>query len=244
MNEMMSRMTKVQSWRGGLIVSCQASAGSPLAAPQVIAAFSRAAERNGAVGVRIDGAANIAAVRESVSIPILGIEKLKSEGFDVYITPTYESAARAASAGADVIAVDGTPRARPNGESCREIISRIHTALKLPVMADIATCEEAIVAVESAGADLIGTTLFGYTKETQSSARPDFELVERLATRLKVPVICEGHMRTTKDVQRAFECGAFAVVVGKVITGIDWLVCQYVAATPGQKQPRTADGSE
>jgi N-acylglucosamine-6-phosphate 2-epimerase len=237
-------MTQVNSWRGGLIVSCQAGGGSPLAHPHIIAAFALAAERNGAAGVRIDGVANIAAVRERVSIPILGIEKIKSEGFDVYITPTYESAARAASAGADVIAVDGTPRPRPKGENCSDIITRIHTLLKLPVMADIATYEEAIAAVESSGADFIGTTLSGYTNETQPRARPNFKLVERLAVRLKVPVICEGHVRSTEDVRRAFECGAFAVVVGKAITGIDWLVRQYVEAAPGRKQRPLAEGDE
>jgi N-acylglucosamine-6-phosphate 2-epimerase len=210
---------------------------SPLARPQILAAFACAAERNGAVGVRIDGAANIRAVRRVVSIPILGIEKLRVEGFDLYITPTYECARRVATSGADVVAVDGTPRARPNGADFRDIVSRVHVELRRPVMADIATCEEAIEAVETAGADLIATTLSGYTRATKSIQQPDFELVRRLASRLKVPVICEGHVRTTEDVRRAFDCGAFAVVVGKAITGVDWLVRQYVAATPGQKQP-------
>lgn len=240
----MDNMRKINSWQGGLIVSCQANPDSPLAEPRMIAALASAAERNGAVGVRIDGAANIAAARQRVSIPILGIEKLKSSGFDVYITPTYESAARAAGGGAEVLAVDGTPRTRPNGEVLREIISRIHEELKLPVMADIATCDEAFAAVENAGADLVGTTLSGYTQETKSTVRPNFELVERLASRLKVPVICEGHVRSTEDVRRAFECGAFAVVVGKAITGIDWLVRQYVAATPVGRQLKIAEGNE
>lgn len=232
----MNNMIKINSWQGGLIVSCQASADSPLAEPPMIAALALAAERNGAVAVRIDGAANIAAVHERVSIPILGIEKLRADALEVYITPTYQSAARVAGAGADVLAIDGTPRTRPNRELLRDIVSRIHSELGLPVMADIATVEEAIAAVETAGSDLVSTTLSGYTRETKSSARPNFELVERLTSRLKVPVICEGHLRSVEDVRRAFDSGAFAVVVGKAITGIDWLVRQYVAATPASKK--------
>ena len=34
------------------------------------------------------------------------------------------------------------------------------------------------------------------------------------------------------DVKRAFECGAFAVVIGNAITGIDSLVEQFAKATP------------
>ncbi len=240
----MSLISKFDSWRGGLIVSCQAGAGSPLSDPRIIAALARTAELNGAVGVRIDGPSNIEAVRQAISIPILGIEKLRIEGFDVYITPTHESARRVAASGADVLAMDATTRARPDGAILRDVIMRAHTELKKPVMADIATCEEAIAAVETSGADFIATTLSGYTQETRCCAQPNFELVERLASRLKVPVVCEGHVRTIQDVRRAFDCGAFAVVVGKAITGVDWLVRQYVAAVPSGKIPRLTDREE
>ncbi len=219
-------------WRGGLIVSCQAAADSPLARPDIIAVLALAAERNGAVGVRIDGPANIQAVRQAVRIPMLGIEKITSDGYGVYITPTWESAARVVASGADVVALDGTPRSRPNGEALSTIISRVQTELERPVMADIATYNEGVMAVEEAGADIVGTTLSGYTAETSGSETPDFKLVERLAARLNVPVICEGRLRRPENVRRAFDCGAFAVVVGNAITGVDWLVRYYVAATP------------
>ena len=227
------RLEKVlAAWQGGLIVSCQAAADSPLAHPDIIAALALTAERNGAVGVRIDGPANIRAVREIVTIPILGIEKITQTGYDVYITPTYESAERIVRNGADVIALDGTARPRPNGETFRSIVARVQADLSCPVMADVATYDEGINAAEEAGADLVGTTLSGYTPETAGRDAPDFELVERLAARLNVPVICEGRLRSPQDVQRAFACGAFAVVVGNAITGVDWLVRHYVAATP------------
>jgi N-acylglucosamine-6-phosphate 2-epimerase len=151
---------------------------------------------------------------------------------DVYITPTYDSAMRIAASEPDVIALDGTLRTRPNGESLRLIVSRIHSELKRPVMADVATLEEGIMAVEEAGADMVSTTLSGYTLETAGADEPDIQLVGRLANRLNVPVICEGRLRSPDDARRAFENGAFAVVVGTAITGVDWLVRHYAAATP------------
>jgi N-acylglucosamine-6-phosphate 2-epimerase len=229
-------------WQGGLIVSCQAAAGSPLSRPDIIAAMALTAEQNGAVGVRIDGASNIRAVRKLVRVPVIGIEKMMHRDSDVYITPTYESAMRIAASNPDVIAVDGTRRARPNDESLGSLVSRIHKELNLPVMADVATLEEGIMAVEEAGANLVSTTLSGYTLETAGAEEPDLHLVERLANRLSVPVICEGRLRSTSDARRAFENGAFAIVVGTAITGVDWLVRHYAAATPLARQEE--DSSE
>jgi putative N-acetylmannosamine-6-phosphate epimerase len=39
-------------------------------------------------------------------------------------------------------------------------------------------------------------------------------------------------LRKPENVSQAFECGAFAVVVGNAITGTDWLVREFVEATP------------
>ncbi|MEJ7616085.1 MAG: hypothetical protein WKF30_03735 [Pyrinomonadaceae bacterium] len=57
-------------------------------------------------------------------------------------------------------------------------------------------------------------------------------LIERLARRVGAPIFCEGRVRTAEDVRRAFASGAFAVVVGTAITGVDWLVRNFVEATP------------
>ncbi len=84
-------------WRGGLIVSCQAPANSPLAKPEIIRAFAETAEQNGAVGVRIDSPAHIPAVKKTVKIPILGIYKIITDQSDVYITPTFDAAREIAS---------------------------------------------------------------------------------------------------------------------------------------------------
>ena len=222
---------KIESLRGGLIVSCQAPADSPLNDPRVISAMALAAERNGAVGVRINGPANIRATRELVSIPIIGIEKVVSPGSNVYITPTFEVAERLRDSGADIIALDGTSRPRPNGERIEDLISRIQSRLELPVMADIATLDEGLF-VADWGADIVATTLCGYTEETSGEALPALDLVEALARRLDQPVICEGGVASPHDLQRAFNSGAFAVVVGTAITGIDQLIRNFIEAIP------------
>lgn len=224
------------AWQGGLIVSCQAAHGAPLAKPVHIAALAETAAQNGAVGVRIEGTANIEAVRETVQIPVLGIEKIICHGSEVYITPTYDSLARIARSGAHIVALDGTNRLRPNNETFASIVAHAQVEYALPVMADIATYKEGVNAAEECGVEIVGTTLSGYTAETHGTDEPDFDLIERLAERVRVPVIAEGRLRSVEDVRRAFDCGAFAVVVGAAITGIDWLVRHYVSATPGASE--------
>jgi N-acylglucosamine-6-phosphate 2-epimerase len=217
---------------GGLIVSCQAPANSPLCKPEIIAALAQTAEQNGAVGVRIDSPAHVQAVKQLINLPVLGIYKLISDSSEVYITPTFESAKEIAEAGADVIALDATLRKRPNGENFTEIVRRINEELYLPVMADVSTLDEGTNAAEEAGVDFVGTTLSGYTDGTKHLIEPDFELIEKLAAKLNVPIICEGRIRSPEDVRRAFDCGAFAVVVGGAITGVDQLVRRFASATP------------
>lgn len=229
----MNKMAEIaEKWRGGLIVSCQAPANSPLAKPEIIAALAQTAEQNGAVGVRIDSPEHIRAVKKAVEVPVLGIYKMIYDSSKVYITPTFDAAKAIAAAGADVIATDATLRARPDGEGFAEIVRRIKEELRVPVMADVSTLKEGLNAVETAGVDCVSTTLSGYTDDTKHIIEPDFDLVENLANRLNVPVICEGRLRCAEDVQRAFDCGAFAVVIGGAITGIDQLVQQFVSATP------------
>ncbi len=53
-----------------------------------------------------------------------------------------------------------------------------------------------------------------------------------MAAKLEIPVVCEGRLRSIEDVRRAFDCGAFAVVVSGAITGIDLLVQKFIIATP------------
>lgn len=221
---------QIEQLRGGLIVSCQAPTGSPLNEPHIISAMSLTAEQQGASGVRLNGAANIAASRARLNVPIIGLEKIVTDGYEVYITPTFAVAERIAQSGTDIIALDATRRVRPNGETVEVLIRRIREELKKPVMADVATFAEGLQAADC-GADIVATTLCGYTRESTGVKLPAFDLLEQLATKLRVPVICEGGVSSPEDVKRAFNSGAFAVVVGTAITGITQLIQKFKAAT-------------
>jgi len=210
----------------GLIVSCQAPVDSPLHEPMVIAAIAQAAANQGAVGVRIDTPAHINAVRQQVKAPIIGLWKQQLPGYEVYITPQFHHAAAIADAGADIIAIDATLRNRPEGETVTSLIAQIHNQLGKAVMADVDTIEAAIAAAD-AGADLVGTTLYGYTTQTQHLTPPGFELLTRIVQQLDIPAICEGGISSPQMARQALDLGAYAVVVGTAITGIDYQVKAY-----------------
>jgi len=193
--------------------------------------MAQVAERHGAVGVRIDGVRNIKAASRKVSVPIIGIEKLRLAGSAVYITPTFESVRRVQGAGADIIALDATGRRRPGSQCLEEIIREAKRSFGAVIMADVATLDEASRAAEL-GADLVATTLYGYTSSTRSRQGPAFDLVRDASCHLSIPVVLEGHVRKPEEVSKAFDFGAYAVVVGKAITDIEWLVGRFAAAVP------------
>jgi N-acylglucosamine-6-phosphate 2-epimerase len=212
----------------GLIVSCQAPVNSPLHDPYVISAMAQAAVNNGAVAVRIDTPSHIQAVREKVQVPIIGLWKQVITGSDVYITPQFHHAVAVAAAGADIIAIDATTRYRPGDEKLANIINLIHDQLNKPVMADVDTYQAAQLAV-NAGADIVGTTLFSYTEETQNFSPPGWELLTKIVENLNTFVICEGGISSPQMAKKALDLGANAVVVGGAITGIDLLVKAYIS---------------
>ncbi|NDJ21563.1 putative N-acetylmannosamine-6-phosphate 2-epimerase [Nostoc sp. B(2019)] len=215
----------IQSLSRGLIISCQAPVDSPLHEPVIIAAMAKAAVNNGAAGVRIDTPSHISAVRERVKVPIIGLWKQVIAESDVYITPQFHHAAAVAKAGADIIAIDATCRKRPGGEKIADIIARIHQELSKPVMADVDTIEAAKAAAD-AGADIVGTTLYGYTLESNYRP-PGWELLTQIVQQLDIPAICEGGISSPEMARKALDLGAYAVVVGTAITGIDLQVKAY-----------------
>lgn len=224
------------AWRdrlaGGLIVSCQAREGHPLHDAVVIAAMAKAAVAGGAVGLRINGEEDIRAVRRSIDVPVIGIRKVSTADSPIYITPTFEDARIVAEAGADIIALDATARPRRGGERLDDLIPRIKEALGRPVMADVATLEEGVRAAEL-GADLVATTLSGYTGAGTTSEDPDLELVWKLVAAKRAPVVAEGRYHTPAQVREALRAGAFAVVVGRAITDPLMLTKAFVEATKG-----------
>jgi len=222
----------IERLSGKLIVSCQALPDEPLYGAVYMAAMARAAAMGGAGGIRANGADNIAAICAAVSLPILGINKRRVEGFEVFITPDYEDARLIVEAGADVVALDGSAGARPGGESLGEIIRRINDELKVPVMADCSCLEDGLYA-DASGADVIATTLSGYTKHGRpAQPGPDLDLISQLVEHVQKPVIAEGRFHEPREVAEAFEHGVFAVVVGTAITRPGEITKRFVASLP------------
>jgi N-acylglucosamine-6-phosphate 2-epimerase len=207
----------VNQVRHQLIVSCQALPNEPLFGAEIMARMAVAAAQGGAKAIRANTPADIRAIREAVDLPIIGLYKADIPGYPVYITPTLDHACAVAEAGADIIAIDATNRPRPEPGSLADYIAAIQRETGCPVLADIATFEEGLAA-ETAGADLVSTTMSGYTADSPQQDEPDLELVRRLAAKLTVPLLAEGRYRLPEQINQALACGALAVVVGGAIT--------------------------
>jgi len=217
-------MSVLERIRGGLIVSVQAWPGSAIDEPAVIAAMAAAAVANGAAGVRVQGERNVSAVRERVDAPIIGLIKRAYEGFEPYITPTEREVCSLLACGADIVAFDATARTRPEQATMEGIVAAILDAEKL-AMADCATSADALCA-QAVGAQIVASTLCGYTRETEGHRLPALDLVAEMRE-LESFVICEGGVHTPEQAVAALEAGADAVVVGTAITNIDWLVREF-----------------
>lgn len=137
----------------------------------------------------------------------------------VCITPDFNDIENIIDAGADIIALDVTPRKRPNGMDGIEFFEDIRNRYDIPLMADISTFEEGIRAAEM-GADIVATTLSGFTHYTEKFAtdQPDFELVEQLFRGTKIPIVASGRIWNPQQAKEAIIRGAFSVVVGSAIT--------------------------
>jgi N-acylglucosamine-6-phosphate 2-epimerase len=219
------------SLRGSLIVSCQASPGDPLDHPDTLRRLAVSVLRGGAGGLRANGVECIESFRRETALPIIGILKRYLHG-EVAITPDFASAAAVSTAGADVIALDCSSRRLKAHEPWPGLIARIHEELGKPVLADIATFDEA-AAAEEAGADAVATTMYGFTAETAQFRSVNWELVEQLVARLRVPVIVEGHISQPEEVKRALDYGAYAVVVGSAITRPESITARFVKSIQG-----------
>jgi len=241
----------VKFLEGVLIVSSQASEGEPLNQPQHIIAMGLSALAGGARALRLEGIDNVLAARQDSRVPtecpIIGLVKDSTVPSEdrlrvPYITNRYADAEALAGAGADIIALDATGRRRADGMSLREVIFRIHTELKKPVWADCATFAEGINAIEY-GADIVSTTLFGYTEETTvpKDHGPGFELLKELVAHASIPVIMEGRVWTPDEVAQAFELGAYAVVVGSAITRPQLITERFLRAIPTRRTHRSPE---
>jgi N-acylglucosamine-6-phosphate 2-epimerase len=203
--------------RGRLTVSVQAYPGEPLRHPETMAQLAEAVVAGGAAGIRAQGLADIAVIKGRVTVPLIGIWKDGDHG--VFITPTLRQAFAVVHAGADIVAIDGTRRPRPDGHTLAETITSLHTEFPgVPVMADCASLDDAHAATD-AGADVLGTTLAGYTNDRPKTNGPDLELLAQIVAALPdTRVIAEGRIHTPAQARAALDAGAHTAVVGTAIT--------------------------
>ncbi len=213
---------------GGLIVSCQAPLGSPLRSPAIMLAMAQPAAAGGAVAVRANGPDDVAAMIDTLDIPVLGLYKVEYPESPVFITPTAAEVDVMLGTGCEMIALDATDRPRPNGASLPALTRRIHDAGSLG-FGDLAATDDLEPALD-AGVDAVGTTLSGYTASQAVPSTPDFDFVRTLAQRSPVPVFAEGRYATPDEVRFARQLGADFVVVGTAITEPIALTKRFAAA--------------
>ena len=189
--------------KGGLIVSCQALETEPLYTKEggVMPLMAKAAAMSGAVGIRANTVRDITQIKQVVDLPV-----------------TMKEVDELVACGVDILAVQGTGALRPDGMTSPEFIKAIKE--KYPDQLLMADCDnvENAMACAAAGADFVGTTMRGYTPETEGCDDIDFDFVHTLATQCPAKVIAEGHIHYPEQAVKALEAGAFALVVGGATT--------------------------
>ena len=213
-------MNTLEKLKNQVIISVQAMPNEPLYKEECLNAMMISVVNGSAKALRLAGSRDVKNAKKLFDIPIIGLtkpDKLPENWKEVvYITPTLKEVDELIQANADIIATDGTNRPRPK-ESLKEIVQHIKANNKLS-MADISTFEEGVKAREL-GFDIISTTLSGYTQHSrQDLTTPDFDLLEKLVKELDCPIILEGRIWEPSEVDKAFELGAYSVVIGSAVT--------------------------
>lgn len=215
-----------------LIVSCQALPEEPLHSSFIMGRMALAAKEGGAGGIRANSLEDIREIQRVVDLPIIGIIKRDYPGSPVRITPTLREVDELMEAEPGVIAVDATCRIRPDGSTLEEFYAKVREKYpRQKLMADCSTLEEMLRA-DALGFDFIGTTLVGYTQESQGHKieADDFELIRQIVKLARHPVIGEGNLNTPEKARRAMELGVYSVVVGSAITRPQWITENFVQA--------------
>ena len=220
----------LQKLKGGLIVSCQALKSEPLYSSHIMAKMAYAAEEGGAVGIRANTPEDILEIKKEVNLPIIGLYKVDYSNSEIYITPTMKEIDALMEVKPDIIALDATNRIRPDGSTIETFFPKVRE--KYPdmiFMADCSSYEDGIRA-EKLGMNLVGTTLCGYTRDTEGVEIPCFPMVKKLADELKIPLIAEGGLWIPEQLSHVFKCGAYAAVIGTAITRPREITRRFVSA--------------
>lgn len=214
-------MNMINRLKGKVVVSVQAMPSEPLYLEKCMVAMMKSVIKGGAGALRVAGARDVRNAKRLFDVPVIGLTKpdvIPANWQEiVYITPTVKEVIELVEAGADIVAFDGTMRPRPEGAKLENLIKYIKINKRVS-MADISTLEEAQNA-EKLGADILSTTLSGYTQFSQNRGDgPDFELLKELVANTNLPVVLEGRIWEPEEVTKAFELGAHCVVIGSAIT--------------------------
>ena len=217
----MTREELFEMMKGTIIVSCQATPGEPLYDQErsVMPIMARAAKQAGAKMIRTSSVRDIIGIKEETGLPVIGLIKREYPGYSGRITMTMREVDECMEALADIVSIDCTDTPRGDGLTAPEFLKMVRQKYpNIIIMADCATLEEAKAAYD-AGADLVGSTMNGYTAATaHCKGDPNYELVEQMVAALPCPVIAEGRVHTPEQAKRMLEIGAWAVVVGGAIT--------------------------
>lgn len=211
---------RIETLRGKLIVSCQALPHEPLHSSFIMGRMALAAQEGGAVGIRANTKEDIAEIQAQVDLPVIGIVKRDYDNCEVYITPTMKEIDELMEVKPEIIAVDATRRLRPDGVTLEDFYRQVRAAYPdQMLMADCSTVEEALFA-DKLGFDFIGTTMVGYTKQSENDKieEDDFAILRKIIEKCEHKVIAEGNINTPEKAKRVIELGAFSVVVGSIIT--------------------------
>lgn len=220
----------LEKLKGGLIVSCYAGPdfNAEMGVPQTMVCVAKSCIAGGARAIRTNWE-NVAAVKAAVDVPVIGLKKIYRSGDmitgDFRITPTLKEVEELVKAGADGVAVDGTIRDRYDDKTLEQFIRAIKQEFATFVIADISTVEEG-VAAWNYGADMVGTTLSGYTPYSKNplpfgtlpSPEPDYEIIRELRAAGVEHIVAEGRITNGEKMKKALEAGAHSVVIGTSIT--------------------------
>lgn len=205
----------LKALQGKLVASCQPVDFGPMDRVDIVVAMAQASLNGGAGGLRIEGAEKVKAVVKAVDAPVIGIIKRDFEDSDVRITALMEDVQALLNAGAPIIAIDATDRPRPVPA---EVLIKAAKEGGALVMADCSTVEEGLAA-KACGADIIGSTMSGYTGGPVPK-EPDFDMVSQLNA-AGCFVMAEGRYNTPELAAEAIKAGASSVTVGSAITRIE-----------------------
>lgn len=220
----------LEELKNGLIVSCYAGPdfNAEMGVPETMVCVAKSCIAGGAKAIRTNWE-NVSAVKAAVNVPVIGLKKIYRSGNmitgDFRITPTLKEVEELLRAGADGIAIDGTIRERYDNQTLEQFVSAIKKEFGAFVIADISTVEEGVAAWRY-GADMVGTTLSGYTPYSKNplpfgtlpSPQPDYEIIRELRSAGVSYVVAEGRVTNGEKMRKALDAGAHSVVIGTSIT--------------------------